>query len=452
VREASTAVDTSESNSAPGLRHAVSRYGPAIAVAATFIALTIRLLQMVQRYAVDIFFSDHWKIEESTLFQHYSWLEIFRWQHGWHRQGLGGIVMWLFEPLTRWNMRADAYLAVAILALACAAALLLKRRLFGPITYADVAIPLLFFTPTQYESLIGPLNLAYAPLPTLLIVLFCLAWTIADDRLRCAALLVTQFLCTYTGFALLLGVLAPLLFGVEFLRTRKWVPLTCMVASAVTLVSYRVGLQPSPASEVCQLAPQAASDYLTFLLRLFSQFVQAVRLRYILFFGITTLCSMLAMFSYSVLQLVRPATQIRRKHLVITALLGFALMFSAASAYSRSCGLAGAAARYMSYLLLGFLGLYFGSISMRRSRMKAVLVGFAVAIGLLSSVWIRPPLQNAIEMISQKQSTWRECYISTHQISACDARAGAFIYMNPEPPDLRLKLDYLERNRLNLFR
>jgi hypothetical protein len=452
VREASTAVDTSEGNAAPGLRHTISRYGPAIAVAATFITLTIRLMQMVQRYSVNIFFSDHWKIEESTLFQHHSWLEIFRWQHGWPRQGLGGIVMWLFEPLTRWNMRADAYLAVFILALACAAALLLKRRLFGPITYADVAIPLLFFTPTQYENLIGPLNLAYAPFPTLLIVLFCLAWTITDDRWRCAALLVTQFFCTYTGFALLLGVLAPLLFGIEFLGARKWVPLTCMVASAVTLVSFGVGLQPFPASEVCHLVPQAASAYAMFLLRLFSQFVQAVRLRYILFFGITMLCSVLAMFSHSVLQLVRPGTQISRKYLVITALLGFALMFSAASAYSRSCGVAGAAPRYMTYLLLGFLGLYFGSISMRRSRLKAVSVGFVLAIGVLSSVWIGSPLQNAIEMMSQRQSKWRECYISTHDISACDARAGGFINMDPEPPDLRLKLDYLERNRLNLFR
>jgi hypothetical protein len=452
VREASTAVDTSESNSASGLRHAVSRYGPTIAVAATFIALTIRLMQMVQRYAVNIFFTDHWAIEESTLFQHHSWLEIFRSQHGWHRQGLGGIVMWLFEPLTRWNMRADAYLAVFILALACAAALLLKRRLFGTITYVDVAIPLLFFTPTQYENLIGPLNLAYAPFPTLLIVLFCLAWTITDDRWRCAALIIMQFLCTYTGFALLLGVLAPVLFGIEFLRTRKWFSLVCIVASAATLVSYRIGLETSLASEVCTVVSQRASDYPVFLLRLFSLFVQAVRLRAILFFGITILCSVLVIFSRSALQLVRPGWQISSRHLVITTLLGFALMFSAATAYSRSCGLAGAASRYMSYLLLGFLGLYFGSISMRRSPAKAVAVGFVVAIGLLSSVSIRPRLQDAIQTISQKQSKWRECYISTHNISACDARMGGFINMDPEPPDLRLKLDYLERNRLNLFR
>jgi hypothetical protein len=431
----------------------LGQYGPRIAVTATFIALTVRLLQMVGRYAVNIFFSDHWAIEDSTLFQRHSIVDIFRWQHGWHRQGLGGIAMWLFEPMTRWNMRADAYLAVVILALACAAALLLKRRLFGPITYADVTIPLLFFTPTQYENLIGPLNLAYAPFPTLLIVLFCLAWTITNDRWRCAALLVAHLLCTYTGFALLLGVMAPLLFSIEFLRTRKWVPLSCLVISVLTLVSYGLGLQPWPESEVCHLVAQKASEYPIFLLMLFSKIVQAVQPISVICFGAAIAAGIVFAFSDSVIKLVRLRTGASTRQLVITTLLGFALMFSAASAHSRSCGAAGAAARYMSYLLLGFIGLYFGALSMRKSRARTAVVGLITGIGLLSSLSIGPNLQNAIEAISRRQDQWKACYISTRNITACDERVN-FIYVPNESSgsELRTKLDYLERNRLGLFR
>jgi hypothetical protein len=107
----------------------------------------------------------------------------------------------------------------------------------------------------------------------------------------------------------------------------------------------------------------------------------------------------------------------------------------------------------MSYLLLGFIGLYFGALSMRKSRARTAVVGLITGIGLLSSLSIGPNLQNAIEAISRRQDQWKACYISTRNITACDERVN-FIYVPNESSgsELRTKLDYLERNRLGLFR
>src|SRR5260370_8579640 len=114
-----------------------------LAVASAFILLAVRLFRLVEQYSVNILFGDQWQFDEATLFQNHSWLEIFRWQHGPHRQGLGGILSKLFEPLIQWNSRYEAFAIAGIICLACLAALWLKQRLFGKISYADVAIPLL---------------------------------------------------------------------------------------------------------------------------------------------------------------------------------------------------------------------------------------------------------------------------------------------------------------------
>src|SRR6266700_6261578 len=122
-----------------------------LTVSSAFVLLVVRLFRLVDRYAVNILFCDQWKFDDATLFQNHSWLEIFRWQHGPHRQGLGGILSKLFEPWIDWNSRYEAFAMVAVIACACLAALWLKQRLFGEIDYSVVVIPLLFFILVQYS-------------------------------------------------------------------------------------------------------------------------------------------------------------------------------------------------------------------------------------------------------------------------------------------------------------
>src|SRR5579863_2029641 len=81
-------------------------------VALVFGVLAIRLFVLANRYAVNIFFWDEWIFNDATLFQDHSFWEIFRWQHGPHRLGVGGVLAAIIEPWFQWNSRTEAFVAV----------------------------------------------------------------------------------------------------------------------------------------------------------------------------------------------------------------------------------------------------------------------------------------------------------------------------------------------------
>ncbi len=142
-----------------------------------------RLFWQVSHYAVNIsFYSDQWDFNDC--------------RHGFFQSGaltLGDVQLaaWsapprprralfpkLLEPHFRWNSRIEAFLATAIVVTAAVCALYLKKRLWGPLSHSsDIAIPLMFFTPAQYENLWITPNFAHGPFPLLLVVVYCLALT-----------------------------------------------------------------------------------------------------------------------------------------------------------------------------------------------------------------------------------------------------------------------------------
>lgn len=85
-------------------------------------------------------------------------------------------------------------------------ALLLKRRLFGPLSYSDVALPVIFLSLEQYETLLNVPNPAPYAYPLLLIMLYCVALLCRNRLLRYALVLTLNFLLIYTGYGLVMGV------------------------------------------------------------------------------------------------------------------------------------------------------------------------------------------------------------------------------------------------------
>src|SRR5579864_1221127 len=221
-------------------------------VAVFFVLLAGRLLRLTSRYAVNIFFWDQWIFNNAALFQHHSAWEMFRWQFG-PRLGLGPLVSKLFDPHFHWNSRAESYLACGIVILAAACALWLKHRLFGEISVADISIPILYLSASQYEQLFINTDLAHGPLPLLLITLYCVAWTIPNVSPRYALVLILNFVITYTAFGLFLGFLTPLVLIVDFwvnLRGRRRTALfsaAAVLLSLVSLASYFYGYKLQPA-------------------------------------------------------------------------------------------------------------------------------------------------------------------------------------------------------------
>src|SRR5260370_19753758 len=97
-----------------------------------------------------------------------------------------------------WNSGAEAFLACAIFVLAALLALYLKERLYGPVTYFDAVIPLIFLTSLEYETLFLTTNLVHGPLPILLLVIYCIAWKLSRPLTRYAWIMVTNFLIIFT--------------------------------------------------------------------------------------------------------------------------------------------------------------------------------------------------------------------------------------------------------------
>jgi hypothetical protein len=416
----------------------------------------VRLFRLVDHYSVNIFFCDQWKFNEATLFQNHSWLEIFRWQHGPHRQGLGGILSKLFEPLIQWNSRYEAFAMAGVIACACLAALWLKHRLFGEIGYSDVIIPLLFFTPVQYDTLLGATNPSHGPLPLLLVVLYCLAWTITNNYWKHATVLVLNVLLIYTGFGLFMGFITPLLLGLDFYQDRNRLVLISLAIALISMGSFFIGYRYDPAVECFSPQLQSPLHYVLFVGFMFSSFVNiypepALVIPAILIgLGLLFLASLTAGNIF--LKLLRGKVGWINP-LVISALLGYSLIFCFATAYGRTCmGLAAAqASRYMTYLVLVFFGLYLAALSARVNIERRAFVCLVLLLALLSSARIGTQVQRSMSTRSQQRRNWKECYLLAHSIEQCDARSGSFIYWTPEPPDLQWKLDYLQRRRLNLF-
>src|ERR1700730_11911387 len=121
-------------------------------VTLVFVVLTVRLFRLISEYAVNIFFSDQWDFNDATLFHKHLVCQIFRWQVGPHRQGLGGLFEKLIEPHFRWNTRIESFVVGGVVVIAALCALYLKKRLYGHFSASDVLIPAVFLIPAQYET------------------------------------------------------------------------------------------------------------------------------------------------------------------------------------------------------------------------------------------------------------------------------------------------------------
>ncbi len=150
-------------------RDGVKHYLPHVLVVGTYLLLRAQLFSLISLYAVNVLFSDQWEFDDAPLFQHHFIWEMFRWQHGQQRQGLGALSQKLIEPYIT-GIPAMNFGIGAIIVIAALVALLLKMRLYGAIRYSEVVIPCLFLTPRRWESVVLTANPTHAFLPLLLIL------------------------------------------------------------------------------------------------------------------------------------------------------------------------------------------------------------------------------------------------------------------------------------------
>ncbi|HUJ94078.1 MAG TPA: glycosyltransferase family 39 protein [Terriglobales bacterium] len=434
------------------------RAAPIAVVVLAFLVFGYRLFELIDDYAVNIFFSDQWDFDDATLFQHHSLWQMFTWQHGPHRQGAGALLGWAVEPLFRWNSRTESFLVAGIIAVTALCVVLLKKKLYGRVSYSDAIIPLIFFCPLQYETLFITANLAHGPLPVLLLVLYCLAWICEDVLVRYGLLLAINFLTIYTGFGLLLGILTPVLLVVDYWVNLRTMPkgkvylVTALLLALASFASFFIGYKNQPAADCFSFQLQNPVDYAWYAALMFAPFfgVQGIGALPTVV-GVVAIIALMAFLTMSIIGLFRAQAKPRQRYLVIAILTAYCLLFCAATAYGRLClgiGLA-QSSRYVIYLELGLLGIYFYllDISHRITRNMLVLV---FGLSLLGTIASSERVRGQMAMFSQVKQGWKNCYLALGDVERCNQYARVYPW-EPETTHLKEKLEFLRRTRQNLF-
>ena len=436
-----------------------------LVVVLAFVFYAARLFRLISRYAVNIFFWDEWDLKGATLFQNRSMWQMFAHQHGWHRLGLGAWVEKLVDPLVRWNSRSESFILGGIVVLAALCGFWLKVRLAGKLSISDVVIPAIFFIPAQWETLTVTPIFSQGPLPFLLIVAYCLAWTCEAKWLRYPLVLLLNVVTTFTGFGMFIGVLTPLLLALDYWSSTVERRLPRIYFAAALLVSLLsvgalfLGYRPTPGLPCfSQFQAPSLRAYAAFMALMAANFtgVKAYGLgSFPRLVGKTVLAVMLISLTCAAWPLVQGSAKMtereRKRRFIVVTLVGLSLTLYATISYLRLCAgyVVALSPRYSVYSQIGMLGLYLHTLGTRRSRMRRVLVNMLAVCVIAMSLHVDHRGMAHFRDIKQR---WKSCYLLTEDAARCDQEAGFVIYgRHPEQTHLQEKLQFLKQRRLNLY-
>ena len=440
------------------LQHSIFVYSLLLTVG---FLLTLRLFMLVDKYAVNILFWDQWDFY-NAFFQNRSLWEVFSWQHGPHRQGVGFVFTKFLAELSGWNSRTEAFAITGIICLSTILALYLRLRLFGPLFWGDVAIPLTFLTPAQYEIFIITPNLSHGAFPLLLLVLYCFGWTIQKRFLRYCVVLALNFLLIYTGFGIFIGVITPIIFIVDlFLACRNGIFWDMILSAFFTLLSFVsfglffIDYSIAPAADCFQFPHPQYWEYPQFMALTFANFMglRGVGLKQLIMGGIVLLI-MIFISIHHTKKFLKETYQSRKMNIVIVILLVFSLLFSANTALGRVClGMSAAqASRYVTYLIPAFFGLFLHILTIQDVKIKNFFLAITIIILFVASFPLKKVDWETMKSFSHGKKQWKEHYLRTEDIEESNLTSGFKIYPWPEHTKLKEKLDYLKMKKLNLYR
>lgn len=452
-----TGIHTLHPGQHPGLAASVrSWFPPALVMGAVIVALGSRFFVFIGHYSVNVLYFDQWGFLDPFFHGSPGIRELFVEQWGPHREGVGLIADKFLYPLTRWSVPAESYMIGASIFSAMLLALLLKWKLFGPLRYTDVVIPMVFLNLTQFETLVGTPNPAYSGFPLLMIMLYCLALLERNRLLKYSLVLLLNFLLVYTGFGFFMGVVTLGVFALEcywvLSRTtaeRITLPFAGLVVAALCLGSFFIHYKFWPAVPCFAITPHNISLYPEFIAGMFAYFVGPVGDKaLVITLGTGILLALGAMLATNFRYLMGH-DQFGEQQLIGSVLLGYALLFSANTAVGRVClGLDAAfTSRYMTLLIPAFLAAYFYLLS-RPWRSKQPLVLGLFTLLILPKTLHKP---RSASVRPEAKRSWAACYLRTESIGYCDQLTHFQILPGPGHNTLKAKLDYLKQHRLNLF-
>lgn len=425
------------------------------------IFFAIRLYNLIKRQAVNILFFDQWDFLIPLFSNPTSW-EMFTYQHGPHRQGLGLFVSSLIGQATNWNTRAECFGMGIILVLVTLGAFLLKWRLFGKLTAWDMLIPSITLSFMQLESIVLTPNPAHGALPILLVIISGLILTLNNFYIRYFGLAFVTFLAIYTGFGFFLGLIAPMIFAFSCIshwlkkeKKQMIVGGTSFVISIVSFASFFIGYTYSPVQDCFQSPLTNPLNYLSFIglqLSMFLGFHSLQNAGIAQILGIILFFALIGAAFKQIWQLLKKC-EFESNSIIIFMMVAFSLLFVLNSTSGRICGGLGGAqsSRYMTLLIPGILGLYF---AVQDSFEKYFLIIVNIILIILFIILPIPQMKEfaeAMNNFTNVKKAWAVCYVERENIEDCNKIAGNVVYPNPAATRMKEKLDLLKEKKYNLF-
>jgi hypothetical protein len=420
--------------------------------------MALRMASYTAVFAANMMYWDQWDFY-ARLFTNSDLFQIFRYQHGPHRQGLGGLLIALVAALTNWDSRGDSALSAGALFVAAILALVLRRRVGGPWRLTDVWIPIAFLSLNQWETLVLIPNAAHSALPLALILAAALALTITNERVSALALCVLHPLLMHTGFAIC-GAFA--VSAVLLLRTFEHLKSTDIAAlrspwaaafawSTLSIVVFFIGWRFNTAAPCFVFPHPRPLEYGLFaLLMLSNAFAVVPHTDQI---GQLFLAGGLGLLTTGACAAacIRPG---RGSSASAVQMLAFSSgAFIAFTAVGRVCFDAldtPLASKYATLCLPLLLAVYVWALQQQPRVAHGVAALFAAAIALsFLPPFYRDPTAGAPPYVRDLRNAWAECYRRIGDAFECDRIVGQPVYPNTRSILRRLQL--LEAGRRSLF-
>jgi len=417
-------------------------------------ALGIYWLYLVDTYAVDILFADQWNLY-SPMFNGEGPLSAFMYQHGPHRQGLGGALSYWLAQTSGFSVIAESYMISLFLIASAVLGIGLKQRLSNQISLSDISIPLIFLNPLQIETVITSPNLSHSILPLFLCLALSHCWITRNARIRCIAAPICATLCLFTGFGVFVYLSFLILFIADWVRmpglshdTSQNHRIIAVFILIIPLSLFAYGYRWDPANPDAHFPHYPLTDYLIFLGHLYGRiFYLPSAFRPII--GYIALLIIFSVALYVGLKLIRK--QALPIHQIAFLFFSSSLGFSVATALGRvSLGTrGGGSSRYLTFGLLAFAAIYILIITFNSKFSKRLSAAFA-AFMIVSVCSNFPYAHDKLLPKTEGKRHWLAAYRQSKDPVTADAEASFSIYPNSD--FIASHLRYLEENRLNAFR
>lgn len=435
---------------------------------ALFLVLGVQLFLFVNKYAVNLPYLDQWGFY-SVFVNNGSWLDVFRYQHGPHRQGVAFLLTkWLYDA-TNWNIRAEGFFIAGVLLATAITMLTALRRMRGQLTLWDATIPLLIVTPTFFENMVLTPNASHSIFSLFLLSVLMLVQTMPSAIVRTSLSIATYFLLIFTGFGLLIGcaILAWQCFelacsAVNKSRKAFAYSLAELLGMLLSLALFFIGYVHAPAIDCFTFPHPSLDEYVLFIFYLIG-FFGGVHVSYVgglakvpsLIFGACQFVLILAVYSCASFDAFRTRRHTPLLVKTVWILMTSSLMYLVATAVGRVCaGVAtGQAFRYFPLIAPAYLGMfiYLGEKTSRTA--KTVMLALLVMVCAKALLFSLPTSSVSFNFLAKEQAkkrVWMDTYRATHDIAQANSISGITISGGHDESLLK-GLDFFKKNHFGFL-